>query len=203
MMRHTNCLLATLLATLFAGVSQGDSLIFQKVVNLNTSAMKFDIDQFDLDLIFGDDFFAPTNPVILFEGLVISPSDVGTTYDATAATDPNNFPAAVIRLTDGLNEFVAIRMREDQVGGMLEQRGAEESFFYNHPTPPGPPDFVGSAVSRVSLHLDKFIFSPDADTPFDVDVTLSIFEIPEPVSAPLLVCGLMVVGVVPLRRRKL
>jgi len=203
MMRHTNCLLATLLATLFAGASQGDTLIFQKVVNPNTSAMKFDIDQFDLDLIFGDDFFSPTNPVILFDDLVVSPSDVGTTYDSTAANDPNNFPAAAIQITDGLDEFIKVSMRESQVGGQGEDRGGMESMFFGQPTPPGPPDLVGATISRVSLTLDEFIFSTDSDPAFDVFITLSIFEIPEPVSAQLLLCGLMVVGIVPLRRRKL
>jgi hypothetical protein len=212
MMRHLNVLLAFLLATFLTGVAQGEILLFQKALNVNRGDNKFTTDHFDLDLILGDDdFFDPNNPVTLFDTLVISPADVGNTYDSTAAYDPNNFPTAAVRLTDALNEIIKIRMTEDSVGGSSQSQGGAESIFFNHPTPPEPPDLAGDTVGRVSLRLDAFVFvSPlsgdgvaplNAGQPFDVDFTVFFYAVPEPATVGLLLFGLMAVGVPTSRRR--
>ena len=130
MMRHIRLSLALLLASLPAGAAQGEILLFERVVNFNRGVNSFDTDEFDLDLTFGDNFFAPTNGVTLFDSLVISPADVSNTYDATAVSDPNNFPTAALRVADGLNEFVVPTMTENQAGGQTEQRGGTEDLVF-------------------------------------------------------------------------
>jgi hypothetical protein len=213
MMRHSNLALALMLAALLTGVAQGDFLLYQSVVNIDRGINDFDTDQFDLDLILGDDFFDPNNPVILFDSLVISPADVGTTYNATAASDPNNFAAAAALLTDGINEFISTALTEDQLGGSVEQRGGNEDAFFSQPTPPGPPDLFGSSVDRVSLHIDAFVFVSSSfgggaaplteGQPFDVDITVSFFsEVPEPTAARLLLFGLLAMSVIAYRRQR-
>jgi hypothetical protein len=213
MMRHLHVTLALLLATLLTGVAQGEILLFQRAISVNRSENIFDTDQFDLDLTFGDDFFDPNNGVTLFDDLVISPADIGSTYDATLASDPNNFPTAAARLTDAINEVIRIALTEYQVGGLPEYRGSDEELFFGHPTPPGPPDLAGSTVDRVSLRLDNFVFLSSAAAggpapviegqPFDVSLTLSIYSaIPEPTAIRLLLLGLLGVGVRPFCRQR-
>lgn len=212
MMRSLNVSLALLLATLLSGAAQGEILLFQRAINVNRSNNVFDTDQFDLDLIFGDDFFDPNNGVTLFDSLVISPANIGTIYDATSASDAA-FSTVAVRVTDSINEFISVALTEDQVGGLTEKRGWAEDFFFSHPTPPGPPDLAGATVDRVSLHVDDFIFLPSVPSgslvpavvgqPFDVSLTVSFYSaVPEPVAARLLLFGLMAVGVRPLRRPK-
>ena len=212
MMPHKNVSLALVLTMLLTGAAQGEMLLFQQLVNINRSSNPFDTDQFDLDLNFGDDFFAPTNGATLFDDLVISPDEVGATYDATQASDPNNFATVADRVTDGLNEIIKVSLREHQVGGLAEQRGWQEDFFFGHPTPPGPPDLAGNTVVRVSLRVDAFTFVSSAigsgvaplvtGQPFDVDLTLSFYVVPEPAAGGLLLFGLMALGAPAFGRRR-
>ncbi|MCH8840044.1 MAG: hypothetical protein IH831_05080 [Planctomycetes bacterium] len=195
MTRHLNISLALLLATLLAGETQGEILLFQRMISVNRSVNIFDTDQFDLDLIFGDDFFVPTNDVTLFDSLVILPGNVGTTYDATPISD-SAFSTVAERLTDAINEFIKVSLTEDQLDGRTEQRGWAENFFFGHSS---PPDLAGTTVERVSLHIDDFDFSPDA---FDLKFTVMIYGVPEPAAAWLLLVGLMVLGLTPFCRRQ-
>lgn len=212
MMRRLNVSLALLLATLLPGKSHGEILLFQREISVNRSVNIFDTNQFDLDLNFGNDFFAPTNSVTLFDSLAISPGDVNTTYDATSASDPA-FSAVAERLTDALNEIIKVSLTEDQVDGLIEQRGWAENFFFGQVAPSAPPDLAGATVDRVSLHIDAFTFLSGAPAegsaalvasqPFDLVFTVSIYSaVPEPAAAQLLLVGLMVLGFTPFCRRQ-
>jgi hypothetical protein len=201
--------LAILLATLLSGTAQGEFLLFSRVISVNRSVNIFDTNQFDLDLNFGDDFFAPTNGVTLFDDLLVTPANVGLTYDATSTSDPN-FPEVAVRVTDGLNQFVKVMLTENQVGGLSEQRGWPENFFFGHVAPLAPPDLLGMQVDRVSLHIDSFTFvsTPSGGGPsallaqpltseqqFDLVFTLSVFSaVPEPATCWLLLAGLVTMG---------
>ncbi len=213
MTRLLNVLLALLLATLLIGETQGAILLFQREISVNRSMNIFDTDQFDLDLNFGNDFFAPTNNVKLFDSLVISPGNVGTTYDTTSTSD-SAFSTVAGRLTDSLNEFIKVSLTEDQAGGLTEQRGWAENFFFGHSS---PPDLAGATVDRVSLHIDAFsllsaasdegpaalVAQPLSDgQEFELMFTVSIFGIPEPAAAQLLLVGLMVLGLPSFCRRR-
>jgi hypothetical protein len=213
MMRHLNASLAIMLAALLPGAAQGGILLFQRAINVNSSEMKFDTSHFDLDLKFDDDFFSPTSSITLFDSLVVSPADIGSTFVATAASDPNNFPAAVARITNAVNDFIKVALAEDQAVGLTEQRGWAEDFFFGHLTPPGPPDLQGDTIGRVSLRIDDFVYltSPlgggpalrAEGQPFDVDLTVSFFsEVPEPTAATLLFLGAIAAGALRNRCRR-
>lgn len=208
MTRLLNVSQVLLLAMLLAGEAQGEILLFQRGVSVNRSVNIFDTDQFDLDLIFGNDFFAPTNDVTLFDSLVISLGDVGMTYDATPTSDPA-FSTVAERLTDALNEFINVSLTENQLDGRTEQRGWAENFFFGHSS---PPDLAGTTVERVSLHIDDFDFLSGAPgggpaalvagQQFDLKFTVSIYGVPEPAAAWLLLVGLMALGLTPFCRRQ-
>ncbi len=213
MTRLLNVLLALMLATLLIGETQGEILLFQRGVSVNRSVNIFDTDQFDLDLIFGNDFFVPTNGVTLFDSLVISPADVGMTYNATLINDPA-FSTVAERLTDAKKEFIKVSLTEDQLNGLTEQRGWAENFFFGHVS---PPDLAGKTVERVSLHVDAFTLLPGAlgggpaalvaqplvdSQQFDLVFTVMIYGVPEPAAAWLLLVGLTVLGLAPFCRRQ-
>lgn len=210
MRRYLTAPLALALAAFFCGFSmhcaRGGPLLFSKTVSINRSVNIFDTTQFDLRLAFGNKFFNPTNGVTLFEGLKVSPADVGATFDATLSNDPG-FDQAAPRLTDGLNEFVKVTLTEDQPTGMAEQRGWPEKSFFNHLAPQTPPDLFGSTVSLVRLHIDKFfVLTPPAPggpaalstgAQFDLVLTLQIYGVPEPTVGCLALAGLMMWGLRP------
>lgn len=214
MRRRITASLAIVLATLLSGSVQGEILLFQKVVSVNRSDNDFSTNEFDLDLNFGSDFFSTTDSATLFDDLVVSPADIGQTYDATSASDPN-FPDAVGRITDGLDELVKVMLKENIAAGLLEQRGYPESNFFGHPAPLMPPDLIGMQVDRVSLRLDSFTFetAPPGGGPselvaepltsgpqFDLVFTLSIYSaVPEPAACGLLFVGLVALGLKPAR----
>jgi len=208
MTRLLNVSLALLLATLLTGETQGEILLFQRMISVNRSANIFGTDQFDVDLIFGNHFFASTNDVTLFDSLVISLGDVGMTYDATPTSDPA-FSTVAERLTDALNEFIKVSLIEDQEDGRTEQRGWIENLFFGRSS---PPDLAGKTIERVSLHIDDFDFLPGAPggsppalvagQPFDLVFTVMIYGVPEPTAAWLLLVGLTVLGLTPFCRRQ-
>jgi len=210
MIQRLHVLPALLLAILLTGNAQAGFLLFQRAINVDHNPNIFDTNQFDLDLIFGDDYFTPTNGVTLFDSLVISPANVGSSYDATSANDPA-FATVAGRITDALNEIIKVALTEDQTGGISEQRGWAENFFFGNVAPSLPPDLAGFVIERVELHIDSFVFlskAPSgssstltAEMPFDLDFTVSIYAVPEPAAWTLLV-GLTAMGFARCRRQQ-
>ena len=170
------------------------SLIFERVIGINRDPNIFSTDRFDLDLSFGDSYFSPSNPVVLFDDTVITPADESSTLEVTSA-DPG-FAEAVARLTDGDNEFVHLTMTEDVENGRMEQRGWQENFFFLGLSSQDMPDLAGSALQSISLHIDQFHLNGSApsgpDPPVDLQLTISFVgaPIPEPLSLWLLLCGI-------------
>ena len=167
-----------------------ETLLYEQTISINRSPNNFDIDQFDLDLVFGDNPFVPTNPITLFDALVVSPADVGSIFEATSGTD-TNFSTVSSRVTDGLDEYITVSMTEDEVGGLTEERIAQENMFFEQAL---PPDLFGTSVEKVTLEVDSFTLAgPDEAVegqPVDLVVTISFFGIPEPQSLALLGVGI-------------
>jgi len=137
------------------------------------------IESFEID---GLGFFATPSDPVLFRGTIITPSDVGRTFTATQATDPefNNF---VSLLTNGRNNLIAIEYQElnGVAGGGV---GAIESFFMDNPT---QIDFLGSTIDSISIQINSLFISRDVSengfiSSFSAVATLSINGQPSTVS---------------------
>ncbi len=188
--------------------------LFTGSLGLNSSNNLFGPEQsdlFDLDLAFMDDQLSPINLVNLFDGLIISPSNVGETYVATAVSgsmfDPM-FLEVVDRLTDATPGFIHVILTEAKVGGISEGRGPPEAFFFANGSPPAAPNPAKATIDSIAITLDKFVLLPNGtpgiDRPFDLSLTLTIngTPIPEPATGWLLACGLATLGQLLFRRRK-
>ena len=198
MRRLTFLSLALGLGIFTSGAQAG--VLFERTLGVNRSDNIFDTNQFDLDLSFAlGNLLFPTNLVTLFDDLTISPADVGTTFEATSSSDAS-FLAAAARITDGLDKVIFLSFTEDQVGGLQEQQGFNETDFFLNGTPPTSPDLAGSIVDRFSLRVDQFTLLPSGDPAnpqVDLGLTLTIHgtAIPEPAADWLLLWGLLALGI--------
>jgi len=124
----------------------------------------------------------PSDPAI-FRGTIITPSDVGRTFTATQATDPefNNF---VSLLTNGRNNLVLIEYQEVNgvAGGGV---GNTENFFMDNPT---QIDFLGNTIDSISLQINSlsinriFLENGFISSSFSATATLSINGQPSTIS---------------------
>jgi len=191
MILRKNLLPIMLLLLVLASQAGAEVLIYKHTLSINNSTNKFDIDHFDLDLRFGNHQFIPSNEAKLFEALIISPADVGSTYEVTAGTD---FDTASSRVTDGANEFISVTMTEDETGGVSEGRISPENMFFQKLPPANPPDLFGNVVNKIALAIDSFTLAgPGAiveGQPVDLVVTISFFGIPEPQTLALGALGI-------------
>lgn len=173
------------------------SLVVDRSVNIFTTT------DFSLKFVFGNSFFSPTNPVTLFDGLIITPASTGQTFLADASTDPG-FADAAQRITDGLNENIRLAFTEI-ASGRPEQRGWSESgFFINHGSP-NIPDLKGMRVDAIELRIDNFSLqfgapatNPSGATipPVQLLATFSVYgQVPEPSSLALAGASLLAAAV--------
>ena len=193
MMIGKNSLPALLLVALFASATQAEILLYQRTIDLNRSVNIFDTDSFDLDIVFGDNQFSPSNPLTLFDSLIISPDDVGTILEASIESNPV-FATAAGRLTDANNEFINVSITEDQANGLTEQRIWQENRFFQQSVPINPPDLSGQPLTSLRVSIDSFnletleneeatLVNEEASLvpPVELVLTLSFFgAIPEP-----------------------
>jgi len=191
------------LPAIAGNISAGDGLLFQRSLSVNRSVNIFDTDTFDLDLRLGNRFFNPTNPILLFDDLSITPADVGATFEATIDSDAA-FLTAIDRLTDPQDEFISILFTEDQPSGLREQRGWSERFFFLS-SPTSFSEISSAAIRSITLTVDQFNLVPAGTPvsppglPVDLMLTLSIFAVPEPTTVWLLMAGLVTLST--MRRR--
>src|SRR5687768_11496344 len=90
------CLLAA--AVYLPSAAQGD-ILYERSLLVDRSTNIFTTSLFDLEFVFGDAFFTPSNPVKLFEGVAITPASVGAVFERKLS-DPELLSVAQ-RLTDG------------------------------------------------------------------------------------------------------
>lgn len=188
---------AILLVANFSSVALCGTLLYQRTVSVNRSANIFSTDQFDLDLVFGNNQFSPTNGVTLFDSLVVSPADVGTTFSADADSD-SSFGMASGRVTDALNEYMNLSLTEDLSGGLTEQRIWQENRFFQHVVPTTPPDLAGMVLGSIDVKVESFTFETveneeaSNNQPVDLVLTISFLGvIPEPATVMLVSVGLL------------
>jgi len=196
---------AVALATL-STYAHADTL-FTGTLGVNRSINLFDVNQFDLDIAFLDNQLNPTNLVRLFDDLVVTPGNVGDTFEATAVNDPT-FLTAVQRLTDASSEYIQTILTEDEAGGLSETQGPPESTFFLFGTPSSPPNPAEVTITSIDLRIDKFILLPNggagSNQPLDLSMTLTLngTPIPEPSTGWLIACGLATLSPLWLLRRR-
>jgi len=174
------------------------AILFERSLVVDRSVNIFTTSQFDVELVFGDSFLAPSNPVKLFDGLAITPADVGQMYEANAASDPA-FSQVAGRLTDGLDHFIRLVMAET-ASGRAEQRGWRESgFFLGHGSTEDP-DLAGARIDAVQLQVDSFRLAAGGSSsnsvsapPVELLMTFTVIGVPEPSSLALSAAGLAIV----------
>ena len=129
--------------------------LFEKQVSINRSDNIFASDEFDLDLVLGDDPFFVTNEVTLFDLLTITPSNVGDTFTADLASETACFPR--LRPTgsptgsERPDRFHRHRNVAEHPAG--DQASPRTAFFSQ---PAATPDLAGAIVEEVRLRIDQF-----------------------------------------------
>ncbi len=126
----------------------------------------------------------PRSPrTYLFEGLSFTPSDVGQTFIASSASDPD-FDAFTALFTDGIQSY--FMWDDDGSGNLLP----EVSFFPTFPPSNNGVDLGGFQIDYLALRFDSLeFFSPGTDpngngiwTDYNYVATLSVYG--QPVTVP-------------------
>lgn len=186
------CLLAA--AVCLPSAARGD-VLYERSLTVDRSTNIFTTSLFDIEFVFGDAFFTPSNPVKLFEGIAITPASVGSVFERTLS-DPE-LQAVAQRLTDGNDEYIRLVL-EESASGRREQRGWKESgFFLGHSSPQNP-DLAGVNIEAVKLRIDEFVLHSGslaalapAGPPVNVQMTFTIVgTVPEPSTLALGAIGL-------------
>jgi hypothetical protein len=186
------CLLAA--AVCLAPAARG-AVLFERSLVVDRSVNIFTTPTFDLEFVFGDAFFTPTNPVKLFDNVAITPASVGNVFVSNLSNDPA-FQAAVGRLTDGQDEYIRLVL-EESASGRKEQRGGQESGFFLGHVSTLTPDLVGATVNALQLRIDGFRLASSspaalapAGPPVEVLMTFTVLGVPEPSTLALGAIGL-------------
>jgi hypothetical protein len=188
------CLLAA--CACLAPAARG-GILFERSLVVDRSVNIFTTSQFDLEFVLGDAFFTPSNPVKLFEGLSLTPANVGDVYTADLSNVPT-FPLVANRLTDNDDQFIRLVL-EESASGRKEQRGWRESgFFLGHGSTTNP-DLAGATVEGVQLRIDQFTLMPNSPAALlpvgpqvEVLMTFTVLgtAVPEPSTLALGAAGL-------------
>lgn len=193
----TACLVAAAACTTSA--ARG-AVLFERSLLVDRSVNIFTTDNFNLEFVFGDAFFSPSNPLKLFEGAAINPF-TGATLFTLGVNDPG-FEALAERLTDAQDQFVRLIVKET-ASGRSEQRGWQESNFFLGHGSNLVPDLAGATVDGVQLRIDEFQLlhaSPLALLPAGPQVkllmtfTVTGVAVPEPATWALAAIGLAAMG---------
>ncbi len=142
----------------------------------------------------------------VFDALPLTPVDIGATFFASAASDPD-FLTLVSVLTNGVNDSIglALRAHPGAAGGI---NAPDELTFFEGLTPVrSGPDLAGYQVSRITLTIHDLRFSPFVDPEAGGGTIYARYTygfegeappIPEPATVSLLATGLVALAV---RRR--
>jgi hypothetical protein len=144
-------------------------------------------------------------PVYLFDELILSAADIGKTFTASAANDPN-FASSAAVLTNGTDEQYFTRVRYFRVGSPSSPTNtswAQESALLGRTE--AAPDLAGHEIDGINLTLNSFsvtdtiLLGEQPGRRYDLGVTLTIEGIAVPEPGMLVVVP--VVGMLMRRRR--
>jgi hypothetical protein len=195
----TNYRNSLLLLAAIAGSTLGNSayaaLIVERPLGVDRNQNIFTTTQFDLEIAhFGGSFSSPVNLFKVVEsGITTADANKSFTLDSGPL-----FDSVVARLTDGVDEFIRIRLTE-RSSGRAETRGFKESgFFAGFSSLPGP-DLATANINSIELRINHFLLSSAPANPFavtllpvDLSMTFTVQGevIPEPTTETLAALGL-------------
>lgn len=171
------------------------ALIVERPLGVDRNKNIFTTSQFDLEVVlFGNSFSSPTNPLKVVEsGITTADGNRTFTLDAGPL-----FDSVVARLTDGIDEFISVKLTE-RSSGRAEKRGFKESGFFAGFSPVAGPDLATATINSIELRINHFLLSSAPANPFavtllpvDLSMTFTVHGevIPEPSSASLAALGL-------------
>ena len=140
-----------------------------------------------------------TNPnrTILFDGIAMTPGDVGRTFELTAQDDPD-FAAAVILLTNGINDkfgWEAILHNPDGTPRNGSIWNSNESKRFGSIPGGNGIDLGGFIITKITQRLDalSLTYDPGESYPWRMYAETTLFfegrPIPEPATIALLSLG--------------
>ncbi|HEX6964083.1 MAG TPA: hypothetical protein VF175_19600 [Lacipirellula sp.] len=186
------CLLA---ATVCLTPAARGGILYERSLMVDRSVNIFTTSLFDLEFVFGDAYFTPSNPVKLFEGLSITPTSVGMVFEKTLADV--DLQSVAGRITDGLDQYIQLVL-EETASGRKEKRGWQESgFFLGHGSTEDP-DLAGATVEGIQLRIDDFVLAQNSSAAalassgpqVQVQMTFTVLGVPEPSTLALGALGL-------------
>lgn len=133
----------------------------------------------------------------IFEGFALAPADVGKTFVANAANDPD-FVGLVAILTNGVSDWVREQLADSRIGAAeIVNEGA---FFFGDGSG-AHVDFYGYSISSISLRVDQLSLANGIS--FQGTITVEGSAIPEPSTVALASLGLFIlVGFYAFRRER-
>ena len=138
-----------------SGVAQAAILGTHNLSTAGGSADKYTDYQLTLTVGSASDRY-PTNAP-LFDGLKVTPSDVGRTFTVNAATD-SDFNQFANFLTDGNSDAIQLKMGSGTLGSAGSTLGASGNLFG------GKPDLAGNQINSISMRINSFnLDSPGTD----------------------------------------
>jgi hypothetical protein len=184
------------------------AVLFERSLVVDRSVNIFTTSRFDLKLVFGDSFLSPSNPAKLFEGVSLSPSDIGKVFTSNASDTA--FHTIAGRLTDGRDDYIRLMFTETATG-RSEQRGWRESGFFLGYGSTDDPDLKGATIDALKLRIDGFTLvsgAPAANAvslpPVNVQMTFTVLgtAVPEPATAALGALAALATGAYTVRQAR-
>lgn len=152
-------------------------------------------------VIVGPQAFPDSMIPALWEGLVITPGDIGKTHSATRSTDVD-FLAVAANLTNGLRDRVSIswtyiwQSKDPAGGGGISK--PEDHFTILDPVGSNRVDFEGFAIDTIDLTVNNLELR---GVSVNSDYSITVYGTPVPEPTPVLLLGLGLTGYISLRKR--
>lgn len=194
---------AGFLLVVLSSPAHGDPIFVSETFGLGGGACCVPFDA-SVHIPFGI-FTQPINSLLpkspIFENYLFTSGDIGSTFSADAASDPD-FASLVSILTNGTDDEIGFSVFKFlQVGFPGVGEGISESIFFRGLEPARfGPDLIGYQISRINLTIQSLSFSPYPDpagstgTSFFAQFSFSFDGtppvVPEPGTVALVTIGL-------------
>lgn len=147
---------SALLSLSSSGVGQAAVLGTHDLSTSGGSADKYTDYQLTLTVGSASDRYPSNAP--LFDGMKVTPADVGRTFTVNAATD-SDFNQFASFLTDGNSDAIQLKMGSGTLGSAGSTLGASGNLFG------GKPDLAGNQINSISMRINSFNLDSPGSNP--------------------------------------